>query len=289
MPAGRGEIPAENAALGRLHAHTLATDPARFWVADGGSRLDAFGSAVVRDDLWFLSMLFVRPGAQARGLGKALLERIGAAPGRGVSSDGGVRATATDAGQPTSNGLYGSLGLVPRLPLFNLVGRPRDGAVLPNLPSGISVSRVEPADTAWRTGGTTGAGGLQAEIDALDRSVLGFTRAIDHAYIRSEGRTAFVFRGSNGAVVGYGYTSAVGRLAPVTVTDPALLAPVVAHLLTVLPPRGASALWVPGAADALFVMLVGAGLRIEDLPVLLCWDRPFADWSRAIPISPGLL
>jgi hypothetical protein len=34
---------------------------------------------------------------------------------------------------------------------------------------------------------------------------------------------------------------------------------------------------------------IGAGLRIEGFPVLFCWSQPFADFSRYIPTSPGLL
>jgi hypothetical protein len=48
-------------------------------------------------------------------------------------------------------------------------------------------------------------------------------------------------------------------------------------------------MWVPGAADRAFVGLLRAGLRLDGLPVLMCWSRPFADFSRYVPISPGLL
>jgi GNAT superfamily N-acetyltransferase len=278
---GRPEIPPDVPAIGRLHAHTLATDPQRFWVAEGGAGdVAAFGSAVMRGPLWFLSMLFVRPGLQARGVGRALLERIGPPPD---ATDGLIRATATDSGQPVSNGLYGALGMSPRLPLFNLVGRPTRPADLVPLPAGIGVERHDAA------GPGLDDAALQAEIYDLDRAVLGFGRPADHDFVRAEGRSCFVFRDGAGGVVGYGYTSEVGRVAPVTVRDAVLLAPVLGHLLTVVEPRGASAAWLAGAAGEAFASLVGAGLRIEDLPVLLCWDRPFADFSRAVPISPGLL
>ncbi len=76
--------PEENPNLLRLHAHTLATDPARFQVAErrgddgrgGRAGMVAFGSALDRGPMWFLSMLFVDPAEQARGLGRALLERL---------------------------------------------------------------------------------------------------------------------------------------------------------------------------------------------------------------------
>jgi hypothetical protein len=35
--------------------------------------------------------------------------------------------------------------------------------------------------------------------------------------------------------------------------------------------------------------LLAAGLRIEGFPVLLGWTAPFADFSRYVPIGPGIL
>jgi hypothetical protein len=67
------------------------------------------------------------------------------------------------------------------------------------------------------------------------------------------------------------------------------MAPVVAHLLTAVEPRGASAIWTPGDAGETLAILVRSGLRIEDFPVLVLWSRPFADFARYVPISPGLL
>jgi hypothetical protein len=46
---------------------------------------------------------------------------------------------------------------------------------------------------------------------------------------------------------------------------------------------------VPGAAGAAVTTLLDAGLRIEDFPALLCWDRPFADFSRYVPITLAVL
>ena len=75
-------VPAETGPVARLHAHIRATDPDRFWVAtragrDGsdGKTIVGFTAATRRDDVSFLSMLFVRPGEQGAGVGRALLER----------------------------------------------------------------------------------------------------------------------------------------------------------------------------------------------------------------------
>jgi hypothetical protein len=46
---------------------------------------------------------------------------------------------------------------------------------------------------------------------------------------------------------------------------------------------------VPGAADATMTSLLGAGFRIDGFPCLVCWNRAVVDFSRYVPISPGLL
>lgn len=271
---GRVGIPKENPGLTRLHAHTMATDPDLFAIAEGADGVPlGFGSAVRRDRLWFLSMLFIRPGVQTSGIGRAILEHLLPGPAEADL----VLGTAADSGQPISNGLYAAYGIPPRIPLFNLVGRVERPEALEPLPAGIDAAAGE------------GAPPEDAEVEALDREVLGFTRPQDHAFLRAEGRTRFVYRDGAGSLVGYGYTSALGRVSAVTVHTSDLLAPVLGHLLTVIEPRGASATWAAGDSPEVFRSLVRAGLRIDDLPINLCWSTPFADWSRAIPISPGLL
>jgi GNAT superfamily N-acetyltransferase len=283
------EIPDDLGPILRLYAHLRSTDPTRFVVAerigaDGRATIDGFGAAVVRDGLWFLSMLFVRPAAQGRGLGRRLLEGIG--PEAGWDAGGGVRATATDTVQPISNGLYGSMGIVPRVPLLRLVGRAERPAALPPLPSDIEVT---PFDEVATDGDGLGASALAREIAALDRDGLGFERPVDHAFLVAEGRRGFLYCDRSGRPRGYGYTSESGRVGPVVVAEPGLLGPVVGHLITAVEPRGAFGAWVPGSAGEAVVPLLRAGFRIDGFPVLLCWDRPFADFSRALPISPGLL
>jgi hypothetical protein len=76
---------------------------------------------------------------------------------------------------------------------------------------------------------------------------------------------------------------------PVAVRDEALLPAVLGQLLGTVKARGANALWLPGHAGDAIVALLAAGLRLEGFPVLVCWSRPFADFRRYLPISPGLL
>jgi hypothetical protein len=283
VPMGQYEVPPDNPSLRLLHAHALATDPERFRVATrpAGPRDEevvGFTSAVLRGPVWFLSMLFVRPGEQAAGVGRALLGRVLPA-----DDEDATMATVTDTAQPISNGLYASFGIVPRSSMFNLVGRPIRPDALAPLPDGVHAVRFGAAAPAERDRVA------DAELDGLDRVTLGFAHREDHEFVRRQGRVGFAYRDGRGDLLGYGYTSELGRIGPIAARDPALHAPIVAHLLEAVVPRGASAIWVPGAAGETMRMLVRAGLRMEGFPVLLCWSRPFADFARYVPISPGLL
>lgn len=282
-------IPDELAPIRRLHAHLQRTDPEQFWVAARQAHADpagpsatpiAFGAATRRGDVWFLSMLFVRPEDQGAGVGRAVLERL-------LPTDDAILATGTDSAQPISNALYAGLGMVPRMPLLGLVGRAERPDALPELPAGVRPVPFE--EIADGPPGGDGHRRLVEEVDTIDREIAGFAHPEDHRFLRVEGRRAFLYLGPDGTALGYGYASEVGRVGPIAVRDGTLLAPVLGHLLRAVQPRGASAVWVPGHAGPAVVALLGAGLRLEGFPVLLCWNRPFADFARYLPISPGLL
>ena len=281
------EIENETAPLLRLYTHLQTTDPERFVVATEADpdeprteRIVAFAAAVRREHLWFLSMCFVMPDVQAAGVGRALVAQVG---GGAVAGEPGlVRATSTDTAQPISNALYASLGIVPRVPLLNLIGTPTRFDAFGDLPSGLT---PVPFDTLARDGHDR----LAATVDALDREVLGVAHPIDHAYIRKEGRRAWMYHGPDGAPVAYGYATEAGRVGPVASRDPSLLAPILGHLTSAITPRGAFAIWLPGTAGECVMGALRAGFRLEPFPLLLCWDRPFVDLERYLPISPGLL
>ena len=277
------DVPTEVGPLLRLYAHLRSTDPERFVVAVDGDRPVAFAVAVQRDALWFLSMCFVLPELQGTGLGRRLIDAV--AP----PDDDGFRATATDSAQPISNALYASLGIVPRIPLLNLIGLPdRDPTAFGALPSGI---RAVPFEEVVGTSGGDGTGhaALAVAVDDLDREVLGVTHPVDHRFLRTEGRRGWLLVGPDGGAVGYGYGTEAGRIGPIAVRDEALLAPTLGFLMDEIEPRGAFALWLPGTADRAVVPALRAGLRLDQFPILLCWDRAFADFTRYLPISPGLL
>ena len=301
LRVGRPPMPASPASFAPMLGHLLATDPERFLVAtgrdaEGGERVVAFVSALRRAHVWFLAMLFVHPGEQARGVGRALLRAVMPPPG-----DPAIRATCTDAAQPISNALYARHGIVPRLPVLELVGRP-DPARLAGLPAGVRAVPFEvlggsaagaatggagPA-AGWASG-DPGARHLAEAVAALDRATLGYAHPEDHALLAAIGRHGYLYTTGDGRAVGYGYTSQVGRLGPIAVEDEDLMPGVVGHLLGAVDPAGVFATWVPGAAGRAVTALLEAGLRIEDFPALVCWDRPFADFARYVPITLAVL
>ncbi len=284
LRVGRPAMPHAYGPLLKLLGHLLATDPDGFWVGveDGPGAegpIVAFASALRREHVWFLSMLFVGPRHQERGLGRRLLSHVL------LGTDGAVHATCTDSAQPISNALYSRFGMVPRVPVLELVGRP-EGQV-PQLPGGI---RAVPFDLL-RAEPTDGAGPLRlaAALEHLDRTTLGYAHPQDHAYLAALGRLGYLYEAGDGSVVGYGYTSEIGRLGPIAVRDAGLMGPVVGHLVRAVRPAGAFSAWVPGSASGAVATLLGAGLRLEDFPALVCWDRPFADFERYVPITLAVL
>jgi L-amino acid N-acyltransferase YncA len=275
-------IPDDLGRIIRLHQHLYATDPTLFIVAERDGRVIAFAAAIRRDRLWFLSMCFVRPKEQARGIGRQMLETI--LPSADADA---VLATAIDSAQPISNGLYSRFGIVPRLPLMSISGYVTNPEVLPDLPPGTVAVPFE--TIASGPPGGPGHTELTSAVNALDRELLGVEHPQDHRFLRMEGRHGYLYRDTIGATIGYGYTWETGRVGPLAVRDEAFVAPALGHLLRAVPSRGAQAVWVPGAAGSAVELLLSAGLRFEDFPILLSWSRPFADFGRYLPISPGLL
>jgi GNAT superfamily N-acetyltransferase len=89
-PPPPGDPAAAHARLRRL----LATDPGGCWVAEDAGGLAGVGLALLRDGLWGLSLLVVRPDLQSTGVGSALLRRT---LEYGASARGGIVLASPDA------------------------------------------------------------------------------------------------------------------------------------------------------------------------------------------------
>jgi GNAT superfamily N-acetyltransferase len=216
--------------------HLLRHDAERCFVAEVGGRVVAFVAALERGDAWFLSSLFVRPGHQGRGLGRALLERAWGGESR-------RRMTLTDSIQPISNGLYARHGLVPTTPLLALVGTPR----------------VEARDVLEPAAPTTEA------LAALDLAAYGFDRSVDHAYWSGVGRGTLWLRGGEAAA--YSYVVDGAWIGPVGGADGRAAADALRAELARA--EAQVRVLVPGTSRELAEAAFAAGLRIGGPPGLL--------------------
>lgn len=298
VPLGQPRLPDDVGPLRRLLAHTLTSDPDRFWVAADGDELVGFSSATVREGLWFLAMLFVRPDLQGQGVAAALMDRAQAGrdvdpggpavPGPDDALDTGIHTwgVTTDSVQPISNALYSRRGMVPRIPAWRLLGEVRRWSAVPMLPGSLE---AVPFD-ALALDGVDGRGRLDAIVDGLDRELVGSAHPVDHEYLRRDGRTGFLVRErGNGRALGYAYGSGGGRLGPVAALDPELLPALVGVAIRETPALGTVALWVPGTAHRAMRALLDAGLRLDGFAALICWSRADHPFARYLPISLAIV
>jgi GNAT superfamily N-acetyltransferase len=186
----------------------LTRTAAEFWVAEApdAGTIVGYARSVDRDGLFELTEFFVTPGAQAAGIGRALLER--AFPdGRGAPR---VIVATTDL--PALSRYFRS-GVVARVPIVTFTGAARAAGV----ESDLAIERVDAEDEDL------------APVDAIDASVLGHRRTVDHRWFRTQ-REAYLYR-RGGAVVGYGYVGPPDSAGsgPFAVLDPADLPAVMAH------------------------------------------------------------
>jgi GNAT superfamily N-acetyltransferase len=229
--------------------HLLAYDAERCWVAEIAGEVVGYTAAIIRDDTWFFSMLFIDPQAQGRGIGRTLFELAAErAPRR--------RLTITDSIQPISNALYGRRGLLPLTPLLPMRGE----------------SRVdEPSDLEL------GEPSFD-DIAAVDRVAYEFERGVDHAYWASQGQRRGWYR--HGELVAYSYRWPDGRIGPLAGVDPASAA---AALKAELGFHGPVFLEIPGSARSLVSTALETGLRIvPPMGLLLGSDDVNAPTALAI-------
>lgn len=268
-------LPRNPEGMARMFGHLLATDPERCWVAADSERVVAFGIAQRRESTWFLSFLFVRPEVQSVGVGRELTEACMATDAQDDGANGEpsiTRAVCAEALQPVSIGLYTSLGMMPRLPLFLTTGRPRNGPPLGAVGDLVAVPFDELAETDHST--------LVRTVDGLDRAVLGYAHPQDHRFWSITGRSGWLFRDpGTGAAVGYGYASPTGRIGPVCVSEPRWLPAALDHLLAANDPPDGWQITVPGPS-ALLPTLIAAGLRFDGGPALYCSTSPGHGFDR---------
>lgn len=222
----------------RLHLHFLRHDGARSFVADEAGRVVGFTAAWAREDVWFLSALFVHPERQGQGVGTRLLSLVW---GDGFRR----RITITEAMQPVSTATYARRGLIPTTPILRFEGRPRriDGEQLEPAPPDPDALRV------------------------LDRAAYGFDRTVDHALWRETSESATLWL-AGGEPAAYSYVSPTGLIGPLAGRDEAGATDALRSEFARHTHRTVSVA-VPGSAARLVEAALASGLRMEDPGLLL--------------------
>jgi ribosomal protein S18 acetylase RimI-like enzyme len=150
----------------------LASDPDGYFCAVEEGRIRGMFSALVRGWVWYLSMFFVLPGDQGRGLGRAMLEQ---ALAYGEARGAEVRCTWATL-DPRAQARYILAGMPPRWPIYRLDG---DAAAVARLEARVGLDpreRARPCDPG--------------AAEKLTAEVFGHDRAGDLAHWRGDGGAA---------------------------------------------------------------------------------------------------
>jgi GNAT superfamily N-acetyltransferase len=225
-------------------------------------------SALVRGRVWYLSMFFVLPGDQGRGLGRALLER---ALAYGEARGAEIRCTWATL-DPRAQARYVMAGMAPRWPIYRLDG---DAAAVTRLKARAGLDPRErelPCDPG--------------AAEKLTAEVFGHGRADDLGHWRGDGGAAVAIeRGGELAAFAYRRGERIGPAAGRDET--ALLQAVAAAAAAGAGGGGSVTMRVPGACTSLLEALVSCGFRIGD-PTLFMASRPFGRPELYLPSGPIL-
>jgi GNAT superfamily N-acetyltransferase len=244
----------------------LATDPDGYFCAVEEGRIRGMVSALVRGRVWFLSMFYVLPGDQGRGIGRALLEQ---AVAYGDACGAEVRCTWATL-DPRAQARYVMAGMAPRWPIYRLDG---DAAAVARLEARTGVDakeRVLPCDPGV-------AEGLTAEV-------LGHDRAADLAHWRSDGSAGVAIE-RGGAIAAFAYRRG-DRIGPAAGRDETALVEAVAAAANAAKRENVT-MRVPGVCASLLQMLLGCGFRVGHVALFMA-SRPFGRPERYLPSGPIL-
>jgi GNAT superfamily N-acetyltransferase len=223
--------PGDAAAHVRLR-HLLGTDPGGAWVAESpdGSVAGA-ALALVREGLWGLSLLVVRPGLQSSGLGSALLQRTLA---YGAGARGWIILASSD---PRALRAYARAGFALH-PALAATGRPASVAPAP------AVRPWEPGD--------------HASAQAVDHALRGAAHGADLDALALGGCELLTFPGR-------GYVAhRAGAVKTLAALDEEAAAALLRTVLSRLP-EGAQAEveWLTSAQQWAIDVAVGARLELQ--------------------------
>jgi len=248
-----------------LFEHLAATGD-EWWFAEDEASGQAIGYArsIVRDGTRELTECFVLPAAQGAGVGAGLLARA-------FPADGSTHRSIIATIDPRAIARYARTGLPGRLPLVFLEGVPRPVEVATDLRR----ERIDPEDPPVDA------------LGAIDRTLLGFRRDVDHRWLAGE-RPGWVYR-RDGVIVGYAYhpieSAWGGPYAALEAADlPVLLADGETHAAGDGHPTVTFDLAL--TAQTALDHLLSRGFRVDPFVMLYFSDGPIDGLDRYVLTSP---
>jgi GNAT superfamily N-acetyltransferase len=228
-----------------------------FQVAEEGGQIGAICCAIQREDQWFLSGFWGRPGQTQQGLGGPLLRQVYEL----AAARGARRFFTWSSADPTAMASYLRLGLWPAGPILTLIG--------PKPPPEVSPLAAHPLDPA--------------AIAELDREVRGVRRPEDHRYLLEHGQGRIFER--DGRVVGYGYAQGnlLGPIAWARDEDAVSVLTATAGLA----PGPELRIAIPSQNRAALAFVMDRRWRLFWFAHLM-QSEPFGELSRYVPSGPLL-
>jgi hypothetical protein len=246
----------------------LTTDPDGYFCAVEDRRIRGMVSALVRGRVWYLSMFFVLPGDQGRGVGRALLQRaLAYGDAHGVD----VRCVLSSLDQ-RAQARYVMAGMAPRWPIYGLSG---DAAAIARLEARVGRG-LRPRELAHDLGAA----------EELVAEVYGDSRAHDLAHWRNDGGAVMAIE-RDGELAAFAFRRGE-RIGPAAARDATSLLQAVTAAVTVAAAGGKSVtMRVPGACASLLETLVSSGFHIRNMTVFLS-SRPYGRPELYVPSGPIL-
>src|SRR5215831_2047308 len=246
----------------------LASDPDGYFCSVEDGRIRGMVSALVRGRVWYLSMFFVLPGHQGRGVGRALLER---ALAYGEARGAEIRCTWATL-DPRAQARYVMAGMAPRWPIYRLDGGAEAVARLEARAALDPRDREQPCDPG--------------AAEKLTAEVFGHGRADDLAHWRRDGGATVAIE-RDGELSAFAYRRGE-RIGPAAGRDEtALVQAFAAAEVAGVRDGGNVTARVPGACTSLLEALVRCGFRLGD-PSLFMASRVFGRPELYLPSGPIL-
>lgn len=257
--------------------HVLMNNPKLGWLAIEGGLLIGFSVGFVRDELWFLSDLFVLPEAHNKGVGRELMRRC---LDGGVERGTRIRAVVS-SGDPGAQALYIRAGMVPRFSIFGLIGPVRGLKEL--APATGTIRQAAPSRT-WI-----------GRLGDLDEMVWGRRRDADHRFwLGAFNMTCLTIADASGGLLGYAYYEASEyeprRVGPIAARTARLQLLLLRAIGDAMSEEGAGTLEmrVPGINMTVMSALLKLGFRIDHLLQFMS-SRAFGQFDRYVPSGGTLL